>query len=359
MYAPRRWPPRLRRRVHVRPGELLGLAHAERQRLGRMIQFAEPDTWESRAPPTGWWNRDVVAHLGACDTAAAQLFAGEPAEELEEYRAALGDGPFDIDGFNAWSVDRRSGLATREVLDTWGRAADAVLAYAAAAHARDWRDAATRGSRATIAAALPGPVAGRGVVPARRGHARHERLRGAAAWQHWPVHLTIDMAVRMLPWALARAGSTCPAEPADRGRGRRRGLVALGPRPRRGARAARRSPTSTINGAAPQFALVAGRRLDADEALDAGTVVLGGDRRLAETVLRDPRIPLGRRVWRSARRHEPFHRARHRTEPVLVRVVALQQVERRAPLLDRDPDVLAHQDHAGASPPHARSNAEL
>ena len=25
-------------------------------------------------------------------------------------------------------------------------------------------------------------------------------------WQHWPVHLTIDLGVRMLPWALAQAG---------------------------------------------------------------------------------------------------------------------------------------------------------
>ena len=25
-------------------------------------------------------------------------------------------------------------------------------------------------------------------------------------WQHWPVFLTIDLGVRMLPWALAQAG---------------------------------------------------------------------------------------------------------------------------------------------------------
>ena len=24
--------------------------------------------------------------------------------------------------------------------------------------------------------------------------------------QHWPIHLTIDLAVRMLPWSLGRAG---------------------------------------------------------------------------------------------------------------------------------------------------------
>ena len=73
--------------------ELLGIAHAERQRLGRMIQFAEPDSWDQPSADPGWWNRDVMAHLMAGDTAAAQLMAREPAEELEEYRAQLGEEP--------------------------------------------------------------------------------------------------------------------------------------------------------------------------------------------------------------------------------------------------------------------------
>ena len=33
--------------------ELLGIAHAERQRLGRMIQFAEPDSWEQASADPG------------------------------------------------------------------------------------------------------------------------------------------------------------------------------------------------------------------------------------------------------------------------------------------------------------------
>ena len=76
---------------------MLGIAHAERERLGRMIQFAEPDTWELPSAAPGWWNRDVMAHLAASDTAAAQLVAGEPAEELEEYRRELG-GQFSVVG---------------------------------------------------------------------------------------------------------------------------------------------------------------------------------------------------------------------------------------------------------------------
>ena len=59
--------------------QLIGIAHAERQRLGRMIQFADPPTWEQPSAADGWWNIDVMAHLAAADTAAAQLLAGEPA----------------------------------------------------------------------------------------------------------------------------------------------------------------------------------------------------------------------------------------------------------------------------------------
>ncbi len=53
--------------------------------------------------------------------------------------------------------------------------------------------------------------------------------------------------------------------------------------------------------------------------------------------------------------HEPLPR----TEPVLVGVVPLQEVEDRAPLLDRLLDVLRHEDHPGRELLPLRSNAEL
>jgi uncharacterized protein (TIGR03083 family) len=59
--------------VRIDRGTLIGLAHAERQRLGRVIQFAPPESWEQPRACEGWWNRDVMAHLAAQDTAAAQL----------------------------------------------------------------------------------------------------------------------------------------------------------------------------------------------------------------------------------------------------------------------------------------------
>ena len=106
-----------------------------------MVQFAEPETWDLPSAAAGWWNVDVMAHLGALDTAAAQLFAGEPAEEMVAYLAAAPGATLTPDGFNAWSVSRRSELDTRTVLETWGRAADALLAYATELDDTAWRDA--------------------------------------------------------------------------------------------------------------------------------------------------------------------------------------------------------------------------
>jgi uncharacterized protein (TIGR03083 family) len=59
--------------------ELTGILHAERERLGRTIQYVDPATWDSQSPCLGWSNRDVVAHLAAQDAAAAGTIAGEPA----------------------------------------------------------------------------------------------------------------------------------------------------------------------------------------------------------------------------------------------------------------------------------------
>jgi hypothetical protein len=42
-----------------------------------------------------------------------------------------------------------------------------------------------------------------------------------------------------------------------------------------------------MKGRAPQFALVAGKRLDPDDVLASGSVSLGGDIALAELVLRN------------------------------------------------------------------------
>ena len=268
--------------------ELLGIAHAERQRLGRMIQFAEPDSWEQPSADPGWWNRDVMAHLMAGDTAAAQLMARERAEELEEYRAQLGEEPFTVDGWNAWTVNRRSGLETRMILDTWGAAAESFLVYAGKLDDDDWRNARFPW--------IAGDIAARYLVQSRvvEWFLHGEDMRATngvgsgwqTGWQHWPVYLTIDLAVRMLPWALSQAGHDLSGQSVQidvEGAGEGSWHQALGigevPDPER-------KPDATIVGRAPQFALVTGKRLDPDEVLASGSVVLGGDADTADLIIR-------------------------------------------------------------------------
>ena len=263
--------------------ELLGVAHAERQRLGRMIQYAEPDTWERPSACPGWWNRDVMAHLGALDTVAAQLAAGVPTVELDEYRSGLGDEPFVLEAFNDWTVNRRSGLSTREVLTLWGQAAESFLAHCALLSEEDWAS-----KRFDYVA---GPILARYLVQTRVVewwlHGEDVRATNGLGpfYQHWPIHLTIDLGVRMLPWALGRAGydlEGCTVLVEVDGPGQGSWHWGLG----RGRIPSGRRPDCTIEGRAPQLALVAGRRLPADDVFASGDIVLGGDTGLADIVLR-------------------------------------------------------------------------
>jgi len=267
---------------------LLGMAHAERQRLGRMIQFAEPDTWELPSAAAGWWNRDVMAHLGAGDTAAAQLVAGEAAEELDAYREQLGEESFTVDGWNAWTVARRAGSETRELLDVWGRAAESLLEYAARLDDDEWRDARYPW--------IAGDIAPKYLLQSRVIewflHGEDMRATNGVAqgwqigWQHWPVHLTIDLAVRMLPWALGQIGvdlrgRSVQIDVSGAGEGSWHWGLGAGEVPDPD-----HKPDALIVGRAPQFALVAGKRLSPDDVLAAGTVVLGGDVDVADLILR-------------------------------------------------------------------------
>jgi uncharacterized protein (TIGR03083 family) len=263
---------------------LLGIAQAERQRLGRTVQFADPQTWEQPSALPGWWNRDVMAHLAAQDTAAAHVVKGDPPEELEEYRRQLDGQAFTVDGFNEWAVKRRSGLPTREVLVTWGQAADALLGYAGLLSGDEW----DKGRFPWLA----GEIAARYLIQSRvvEWWVHGEDMRATNGlgpeYQHWPIHLTIDMGIRMLPWALAEAGLdltgySVEVEVDGAGGGRWHWGLGAGEVP-----PAETKPDTTIVGRAPHLALVAARRIPAEDVLASGNLVTGIDAQLGVTILR-------------------------------------------------------------------------
>ncbi len=253
-----------------------------------MIQFAEPNSWDEPSAAAGWWNRDVMAHLAAADTAAAQLVAGLPAEELDEFRGSLNGQAFSTDSWNAWAVSRRANIETRAILDTWGAAAESLLEHAARLDDDEWR----RNRYPWLA----GDIATTYLVQSRVVewflHGEDMRATNGVGggwqfgWQHWPVYLTIDLGVRMLPWALSEAGhdlSGRSIEVTVSGAGEGTWHWGLGAGEVPGPDV---EPDATIVGRAPQFALVAGKRLDPDEVLASGTIVIGGDEALGDLVLR-------------------------------------------------------------------------
>lgn len=262
---------------------LLGVAHAERMRLGRTIQYTDPAVWDKPSACEGWWNSYIIAHLAAADTAAAQLMAGEAATELDEYRETLGDQPFTVDGFNDVTVSRRAETSVRELLKTWGTAAESFLAHAALLSDHDWQTK-TFGWYA-------GQIAPRFLIQSRlvEWWIHGEDIRASAGlgpqWQQTPVNMTIDLALRLLPWTLSKAGidlggATLGVTVEGPGYGQwQRGLGSANVPPKT-------KPAATLEGRAPQLALVAAGRLTPEEVLDAGTILIDGDRAIGETALR-------------------------------------------------------------------------
>ena len=273
------------RAVTVDRQTLLGVVHAERQRLGRTVQYAEPQTWEQPSALPGWWNRDVMAHLASHDTAAAQLAKGDPAEEFEEYRASLERRA--VHGGRVQHLGRRPPLGSRHARrarDLGGKAADAFLAYMGLLTDDEWEQHRF--------AWLAGDIAARYLVQSRMVewwiHGEDMRATNGLGpeYQHWPIHATIDLGVRMLPWALGEAGfdltgNSVSIEVDGAGGGSWHWGLGAGEVP-----PADKRPDTTIVGRAPQLALVAARRVTADDALASGNLVVGLDAELGAAVLR-------------------------------------------------------------------------
>ncbi len=262
--------------------QMLGIARAERERLGRTMQYAAPDAWDAESLCAGWRNRDIVAHLAAQDTAAAQLLAGEPATEFDLFRQA-NDGGLWVNGFNEWAIKVRDDVPTRQLITDWGKAADAFLVLAARLSDDDWRTRKVEW--------VAGEIGVRYLVQSRiiEWWFHGEDIREGSGLdenpQHWPVYLTNDLAIRMLPWALGRAGVSFPGRSIQVDlEGVGEGTWHWGLEPRT-TPPEDKKPDAFIDGRGTAFALVAGRRVAADAYLDDGDLVVGGDEALAIVVL--------------------------------------------------------------------------
>lgn len=262
---------------------LLGTARAEREALGRTIQYTPPEAWEQESPSPGWRNRDIVGHLAASDVAAAAVIADEIPSELEEFLKGLDEGPFTIDAFNEFTVRRRVDLPFRSVVTEWGSAADLFLARAAKIRPEEW---ATKKVNWTV-----GEIGVSYLIQSRvmewwlHGEDILAGGRNPPRLEHPPIFCVNDLAIRTIPYALAMAGLSFP------GKSTRIELEAVGGGTWHRGLAPREAPPggkaadALITGRAYAFALVAGRRVPAEYYLAEGILQTGGDDALAETVL--------------------------------------------------------------------------
>jgi len=269
--------------------ELLGIARHEREALGRTIQYTPPEAWEVAGPIEGRRNRDVVAQLAATEVAAAAVLGGEEPAEVEEYlKTEAGRADPTVDGFNRFAVARRADAPLFQVIREWGAAADLVLGRASLVDEESWK-----GHRVPWFA---GEIPVRYLVQSRVAEwwSHGEDIRTGAGLEprqeHWPIYALNDLAIRTLPWALGLAGLSYRGRSVLvelEGAGGGRWHHGLGPRevPGEG-----RRPDATIGGRGYPFAMVAARRVPAGEYVEDGTLVVGGDEELAQTVLRHLRV---------------------------------------------------------------------
>jgi uncharacterized protein (TIGR03083 family) len=269
--------------------DLLGISRHEREALGRTIQYTPPEAWPAASPIEGWRNRDVVAVLAATEVAAATVLGGEEPAEVQEYlKTEQGRSDPTLEGFNRFAVARRAEAPVFQVIREWGAAADLALGRASRVDEENWK-----GHRVPWFA---GEIPVRFLVQARVAEwwLRGEDLRTGAGLlprsEHWPIYALNDLAIRALPWALGLAGLSFRGKSVLielEGAGGGRWHHGLGPRevPAEG-----RRPDATIGGRAYQFAMVAARRVAADDYVEDGTLVVGADDELALTVLRSLRV---------------------------------------------------------------------
>jgi uncharacterized protein (TIGR03083 family) len=247
-----------------------------------------PEAWDQESRLPHWRNRDIVAHLAAAEVVAAGVLAAEAPAELDEFlKTEEGRHPT-LDRFNDFSVKRRADLPFRQVALEWGSAADLFLSRVGRVTPEDWT-----GRRIPW---VTGEIPVRYLVQARVAEwwMHGEDLRAGGGLEprieHWPIFVLNDLAIRALPWALGLAGLTYHGRSVRvtlEGAGGGDWHYGLAPKE---VPAPGRTPDATLGGRGYPFALVAARRVAADDYVRDGTIVLGGDQYLAITVLRNLRV---------------------------------------------------------------------
>lgn len=221
----------------------------------------------------------MVAHLAADDAGAALLIAGEPWPEHDEHPAS--------DGFNEFAVARRADLPFREVVNEWGTAADRLLVNASKIDPDEWPDRTLTyfGDEMIV------PDFVQMALTEWWGHGEDIRAGVALAprIEHRPIWAVNDLAIRLLPRAIAATGRDYLGHSASfslTGSGGGTWHVRLSPGP---VPDEHKRPDVSIEAEAHAFALVAGRRVSADVLIDNGQMLLGGNEEIAYDILENIR----------------------------------------------------------------------
>jgi uncharacterized protein (TIGR03083 family) len=263
---------------------LLAAARAEREALGRTIQYTEPRYWDQPVGDDGWRIRDVLAHLAASDVAAAAALGDEEQAEIDAYFKGLPEGGLPtVDGFNAFAVERRANAPAREVIREWGRAADLLLARSSEVPAEDWPSRRVYWVAGQMR--VPNLVQSRVMEWWLHGEDVRRGAELPTRREHGPIYCVNDLAVRTIPYALSLAGLSFPGRIVRiqlRGQGQGSWVHALAPKDSLPADA---TPDVAIEGEGYWFAKVAGRRVPAEACLEDGRLIVGGDVALGGTIL--------------------------------------------------------------------------
>lgn len=264
---------------------LLGVARRERDALGRAIQYTDPDAWEKPSPWRGRPIADILCHLAADEIAAAALYGDEEASELEEWRKTTDEQT--TESWIEWSTARRLQQHPVRTGLEWGRAADLFIARASKTGEEDWRGTSVPWIGDDLR--LGYLVQHRTVQWWIHGQDLLEGGGQDLRREHDPTFVVNDFAIRLLPYALSVEGLSFPGkivrvELQHVGGGVWAQGLDAGVTPDVGER-----PDIVIEGFGPWFALLAARRITADQVLYEGTVNIGGDIEAGEAVLRSLR----------------------------------------------------------------------